>query len=104
MSSKEPILFSRKVEEGKTMNAEEILDGYFYRAKKPVKVEDGGYNDRRVLWVDHNRVQYDSPTIGNGRHYPTIPMEKFLSWVGKEITQEDYMNTTNKPKETTEEK
>lgn len=72
-----------------------IEAGKFYRAKKPTKCEDGGFNDRHVLYVsrDGNRVQYDSPTIGQNRHYPTIELEKFLKWVGKEITKDEYMNT-----------
>ncbi len=40
---------------------------------------------------DKTKVQYDSPTIGNGRHYPTTTMEKFLKWAGKEITKEEYL-------------
>jgi len=31
-------------------------------------------------------VQYDSPTVKNGKHYPTMPMEKFLAWVGADVT------------------
>jgi len=67
----------------------------FYRAKKPVRCSDGGFNDRCVLWVstDGQKVQYDSPTVGNGRHYPTVTLEKFLKWMGKEITKEEYLNT-----------
>ena len=68
----------------------------YYRAKKPRRIYDGGYNDRHVLWIskDGRSIQYDSPSIGIGRSYPTIPIEKFLAWVGKEITNEDYMNTS----------
>jgi len=77
------------------MEAKDIQRMHYYRAKKPVKCLDGGYNDRVVLWVsqDLTKVQYDSPTIGNGRHYPAIPMENFLKWAGREITKEEYMNT-----------
>lgn len=78
------------------MEAKELKVGGFYRAKKPRKVIDGGYDDRRILWISQDgfRIQYDSPTISNGRHYPTIPTERFLKWVGKEITKEEYMNTS----------
>ena len=71
--------------------------GKYYRAKKPKKCTDGGYNDRRIIWIsmDWRAIQYDSPTVGNGRHYPTIPIEKFQLWAGKEITKEDYMNTSS---------
>jgi len=77
------------------MEAKEIIIGHFYRAKKPIKCADGGFNDRRVLWIseDHTKVQYDSYSVGIGRNYPTISMEMFLKWAGKEITKEEYMNT-----------
>jgi hypothetical protein len=77
-----------------------IEAGKFYRAKKPVRCLDGGFNDRRILWVsrDGTHVQYDSPSVCNGRRYPTVPLEKFLKWVGKEITQEEYMNTVKEEK------
>ena len=77
------------------MDVTELVSGHFYRAKKPKRVSDGGYDDRRVLWIseDRSKIQYDSPTIGQGRHYPTIPTERFLKWVGKEITKEEYEST-----------
>lgn len=31
-------------------------------------------------------VQYDSPTVGRGRRYPTIPASKFLKWAGSDVT------------------
>ena len=86
------------------MEAKDIKRGAFYRAKKPRKVIDGGYDDRRILWVSQDQlsIQYDSPTVGNGRRYPTIPMERFLKWVGKEVTKEEYMNTSPKSLEAKE--
>jgi len=68
----------------------------YYRAKKPRRIIDGGFNDRYILWIskDGRSIQYDSPTIGIGRLHPTVPIEKFLKWVGREITHEDYMNTS----------
>jgi len=79
-----------------TLEAKDIIAGHYYRAAKPRKCLDGGYNDRGVLWINdrHDKVQYDGPAVATGRHYPTIPMEKFLKWVGSEITKEQYMNTT----------
>ena len=77
------------------MSELKIERGKYYRAKKPVRCLDGGFNDRVILWVsgDRQKVQYDSPTIGNGRHYPIVPIERFLKWAGKEITKEEYENT-----------
>jgi hypothetical protein len=78
------------------MEAKDLKAGCYYRAKKPRRLFDGGFNDRKILWIskDGEKVQYDSPTIGIGRHYPTVSMERFLKWVGKEITKEDYINTS----------
>ena len=78
------------------MNELKIEAGKYYRAKKPLKCLDGGFNDRVVLWVstDGNRIQYNSYSVADGRHYPTVPLEKFQQWAGKEITKEEYMNTS----------
>ena len=77
------------------MNTLKIEAGKYYRAKKPTKCLGGGYNDRCVLYVspDGSQIQYDSYTVSNGKHYPTIPLEKFLKWASKEITKDEYMNT-----------
>jgi len=74
--------------------------GKFYRAKKPRKLYDGGYDDRYVYWIsaDGKQIQYDSPTIGIGRNYPITPIEKFQAWVGKEVSKEDYLNISPKVK------
>ncbi len=77
------------------LTEKDIHAGKYYRAKNPRRTLDGGYNDRRIIYVSRDRrhVQYDSYTVANGRNYPIILMEKFLSWAGKEITKEEYMNT-----------
>ncbi len=77
------------------MKPEEIIVCRFYRAKRPRRCIDGGFNDRKVLWVSENglNVQYDSPTVEQGRHYPRVTMEKFLKWAGREITREEYLQT-----------
>ena len=78
-----------------SLQVADIQAGKYYRAKKPRRCMDGGYDDRRVLHVDREgqNVQYDSYTVADGRHYPTVPMERFLKWAGKEITKQEYMNT-----------
>lgn len=72
-----------------------IEAGKYYRAKKPLKCLDGGFNDRHVLWVsaDGTQVQYNSYNVAIGRHYPTVSIEQFLKWAGHEITKEEYVNT-----------
>jgi hypothetical protein len=64
----------------------------WYRAKKPRRCIDGTYNDRWVLWVNEMRtsVQYDGPTVGLGRRYPTTTMEKFLKWADRRITADEH--------------
>lgn len=63
----------------------DIQKGRVYRAKRPTNC-GGYYNDRQVLFVGINTVQYDGPAVGVGRHYPTIPMEKFQAWAGEDVT------------------
>ena len=69
----------------------EIERGHIYRAKKPKKVEylfqPAFYNDRQVLYVSDTRVQYDSPTVRNGRKYPTVDRDKFEAWAGSDVTE-----------------
>lgn len=33
------------------------------------------------------KIQYDSPSVRNGRNYPMIALAKFLKWAGKEVTE-----------------
>lgn len=39
-----------------------------------------------TLW-DY-QVQYDSPSVKDGKKYPTITMTKFLKWAGKDVTDQ----------------
>jgi hypothetical protein len=45
-------------------------------------------NDRQVLYINQSRteVQYDSPTLKNGMHYPMVSMEKFVKWARRDVT------------------
>jgi hypothetical protein len=82
------------------LEAKSLKAGSYYRAKRPRRIYDGGYDDRKILWIsaERDRVQYDSPVVRLGRHYPTVSMERFLKWVGKEITREEYVNTDTRSK------
>jgi hypothetical protein len=64
----------------------EIVRGRAYRAKKPRQAGFGYVNDRQVLWVGESTVQYDSPSMSNGRRYPSIDKEKFEKWAGTDVT------------------
>jgi hypothetical protein len=70
------------------LTADDVKVGKTYRGKR-----FGGSatynNDRSVVYVSSERVQYDSDTVKNGRHYPTVDMEKFLKWAKRELTKEE---------------
>lgn len=72
------------------LTAEDIIPGKCYRAKKPKThgIFPKLIADRQVLWVDsfRSQVQYDSPTVSNGRHHPRVSMAKFLAWAGHQVT------------------
>ena len=64
--------------------------GHVYRAKKPKRISlfmaPDFYDDRQVKYVSATQVQYDSPTVRNGRKYPTIDRAKFEAWSGSDVT------------------
>ncbi|MDH1511816.1 hypothetical protein N5I28_18870 [Pseudomonas mosselii] len=63
--------------------------GRTYRGKKPACVRSCGLvNDRTVIYVGVDEVQYDGPSVAPGRHYPRMPIKKFLEWVGHDVTDE----------------
>ena len=64
----------------------EVAVGRIYAAKRP-RISEGGFiNDRQVLAFDGVSVQYDSPSIGMGRHYPRVRLDKFLKWADRDVT------------------
>ncbi len=68
-------------------SAIELIPGHIYRAKRPTRNYLQEYNDRQIIWVGMIEVQYDSPTVANGRHYPRVSREKFLAWAGADVTE-----------------
>lgn len=83
-----------KKEKPKQLTAEDIKVGHWYEAKRFRCLMNGRpNNDRQIVWIGESyvgekMVQYDSDTVKMGHHLPTIPMETFLKWVAKEITEE----------------
>lgn len=67
------------------MSELELKSGRVYRAKKPRDAR-GFFNDRQVVYISHFQVQYDSPSISMGRKLPMMDKEKFLKWIGEDIT------------------
>lgn len=67
-----------------------LTAGRIYRGKKP---KGCGFpplcDDRQIKWIGTmGQVQYDSPSVKNGRKYPTVDHEKFLAWVDRDVTEE----------------
>jgi len=70
------------------LKPEDIKVGHCYEAKKPAPVGLYGLiNDRQIIYIGSQSVQYDSPSVRNGGHYPSISMEKFLKWAGRDVTE-----------------
>lgn len=61
--------------------------GRVYRGKQP-RNSAGLVNDRQITWVGAYQVQYDSPAVSNGRHYPKVDIVDFLAWADRDITEE----------------
>ncbi len=71
------------------LEAKDIKVNQVYRAKKPKLVGSVLFpfvDDRQVIWLGVDEVQYDSPAVKNGRKYPKVSMEKFLQWAGENVT------------------
>lgn len=65
----------------------ELIVNHVYRAKKPGPTSSGSVNDRMIIHMGPTTVQYDSPTVKNGKHYPSIPREQFEAWAGEDVTE-----------------
>nr|WP_189657362.1 hypothetical protein [Pseudomonas peradeniyensis] len=63
--------------------------GRTYRGKKPSCVRSCGLvNDRTVIYIGIDEVQYDGPSVAPGRKYPRVPISKFLEWAGHDVTDD----------------
>lgn len=72
------------------LQASDIQIGRVYSAKRSSALGffEPLLNDRAVRWIDSGRtlVQYDGPSVAQGRKYPVVTMEKFLSWARADVT------------------
>jgi len=74
------------------LTEKEVLRNHVYQGRDK--------NLRQILWIGENKltgeinVQYDSPTVRWGRHYPKTTMDKFLRWVRRDVTErvDEYWN------------
>lgn len=74
------------------LTAKDIQVGRCYEARRHrryARLFADVWNDRQVLWINplRTQVQYDSPTVADGRHYPRVSMEAFLKWAGRDVTE-----------------
>ncbi|CAM5563986.1 hypothetical protein [Eoetvoesiella caeni] len=65
----------------------ELAVGRVYRAKKPANI-NGFVNDRSLLWIGIDTVQYDSPSIRMGGKYREVDKSQFIAWASDDVTQE----------------
>lgn len=72
-------------EKKKPLEAKDLKIGSWYRGKRFLRGVCVN-NDRKVMHIGGGMVQYDSDTVKSGRHYPRIPMERFLKWASHEVT------------------
>jgi hypothetical protein len=68
------------------LTANDLIVGHVYSAKKLKRTVFGAMNDRQILHLGVSQVQYDSPTVQHGRHYPKVSFEQFLKWADADIT------------------
>ncbi|MEG5932484.1 hypothetical protein UXN85_20675 [Enterobacter hormaechei] len=61
--------------------------GRVYRGRLPRNCS-GLVNDRLITYIGWDSVQYDSPSVGMGRHYPTVSKEQFIAWAARDVTDE----------------
>jgi len=72
------------------MQPEEIQKNRVYRGKKPCQAGAGYVNDRQVIWIGNNQVQYDSPSIATGNKFRSMSLDDFARWAHKDVTDELY--------------
>ena len=71
----------------------ELKVNSIYRGKNPRPSNLGFstyFNDRQIIHIGFDSIQYDSPTVKNGQHYKTVSKEKFLKWVGLKMDKTLY--------------
>ena len=65
----------------------ELIRNHFYSAKRRQYIGlCDMLNDRQILHIGLDSVQYDSPTVRDGRHFPTVTKERFLRWAMDDVT------------------
>ena len=86
-----------------SLTAEQLVVGHVYEAKRPraTGFVTMYFDDRQILYIGRHGfrrngeeveplivVQYDSPSVKMGRKFPKVPLEKFLKWAGRDVTEQ----------------
>ncbi|MGV6989623.1 hypothetical protein ACWA5Z_12170 [Testudinibacter sp. P80/BLE/0925] len=74
----------------KALTVDDLIVGHIYSAKRKSVDPFGLVNDRQILYIEKvlGTVQYDSPTVARGRHYPKVSIDKFLRWAKEDVTSQ----------------
>lgn len=68
-----------------TLSPQALKTGRVYRGKNP-RCFNGYFNDRQIIWMNEERVQYNGPAVAAGHNYPIIPMSRFPQWASHDVT------------------
>lgn len=72
------------------LSKEDLKEGRTYRSKKPRPMlfdRDKAYDDRTIIHMGFDTVQYDSDLVRTGRRYPTVTIAEFLAWAKEDVTR-----------------
>lgn len=64
----------------------ELKAGRTYRSKKPCGAGPGLANDRTIIWLGANELQYDGPGVRLAKLYPKISIAAFRDWAVRDVT------------------
>jgi hypothetical protein len=67
---------------------EELLVGHTYRSNRPRYNIFNEPDDRYVLWIGGDNIQYDSVSVAMGRHLPVVKIHQFLRWAASDVTKQ----------------
>lgn len=78
------------------LTRQDLIVGHVYEGKRKQADFCRLINDRQIIWIGkefykgefQEVIQYDSPTVRNGKHYPKVSIAQFLKWAKRDITAE----------------
>jgi len=80
------------------LKLEDLKVGHLYRGKR-FREFLGLTNDRVIIYLGRDAVQYDSHTVRQGRHFPQVTVEAFLKWASHEVEEEKPSSSTARTEE-----